>query len=173
MAAGLPWNLKPSGRSWKTSRTIGKDDISIDLCYLPSSSQMMADKSRNLTPALPFCHVRLKTKKPKPPNYPKYLKSIGVHIRKKRLDLVLPQRDVAAQIGVSQNTIYNWERNATSPQVHDLPGIIQFLGYNPLPPVRMEGERLVRNRYELGLTRKEIAKRLGIDPTTLSRYERR
>ena len=28
--------------------TIGKDDISIDLCYLPSSSEMLADKSRNL-----------------------------------------------------------------------------------------------------------------------------
>ena len=28
--------------------TIGKDDISIELCYLPSSSQMMVEKSRNL-----------------------------------------------------------------------------------------------------------------------------
>ncbi|HEY7219631.1 MAG TPA: hypothetical protein VH985_14695, partial [Candidatus Binatia bacterium] len=28
--------------------TIGKDDVTIDLCYLPSSSEMMADKSRNL-----------------------------------------------------------------------------------------------------------------------------
>jgi len=87
--------------------------------------------------------------------------------------LHLLQRDAAERIRVSEATIYNWERNATSPQVHDLPGIIQFLGYNPLPPVRMEGERLVRNRYELGLTQKEMAKRLGIDPTTLSRYERR
>jgi site-specific DNA recombinase len=32
--------------------TIGKDDISIDLCYLPSSSQMMVDKSRNLSSSL-------------------------------------------------------------------------------------------------------------------------
>jgi site-specific DNA recombinase len=29
--------------------TIGKDDISVDLCYLPSPSQMMVEKSRNLT----------------------------------------------------------------------------------------------------------------------------
>jgi site-specific DNA recombinase len=28
--------------------TIGKDDVTIDLCYLPSSSEMMAEKSRNL-----------------------------------------------------------------------------------------------------------------------------
>ncbi|WP_414645322.1 recombinase family protein [Candidatus Binatus sp.] len=29
--------------------TIGKDDITIDLCYLPSSSEFMAEKQRNLT----------------------------------------------------------------------------------------------------------------------------
>jgi site-specific DNA recombinase len=29
--------------------TIGKDDVTIDLCYLPSSSEMMVEKSRNLT----------------------------------------------------------------------------------------------------------------------------
>jgi uncharacterized protein (DUF3084 family) len=28
--------------------TIGKDDVTIDLCYLPSSSEMMVEKSRNL-----------------------------------------------------------------------------------------------------------------------------
>jgi len=33
--------------------TIGKDDVSIDLCYLPSSSEMMADKSRNLKDSSP------------------------------------------------------------------------------------------------------------------------
>jgi transcriptional regulator with XRE-family HTH domain len=133
-----------------------------------------ADRSeiRRHIPALPFCHVRLKAEKPKSPKYPKYLKSIGDHIRKKRLDLGLLQRDVAAQIGVSQDTIYNWERNANSPQVHELPAVIRFLGYNPLPLARTAPDRLVRARHELGLTQKAMAGRLGIDPTTLARREK-
>ena len=33
--------------------TIGKDDVTIDLCYLPSSSEMMVEKSRNLKGSSP------------------------------------------------------------------------------------------------------------------------
>ena len=29
--------------------TLGKDDVTIDLCYLPSSSEIMADRQRNFT----------------------------------------------------------------------------------------------------------------------------
>ena len=75
--------------------TIGKDDVTIDLCYLPSSSEMMAEKSRNLIPALPFCHVALQAPKPISPNYPKKLETFGEHIRKRRLELRLLQSDVA------------------------------------------------------------------------------
>jgi DNA-binding XRE family transcriptional regulator len=59
---------------------------------------------------------------------------MGDHIRQKRLDLGLQQKDVAVQIRVSEASIYNWERNRTAPQVHQIPGVISFLGYDPFPP---------------------------------------
>ena len=40
----------------------------------------------NFIPALPFCHVRLSGPKPLPKAYPKHLKTLGDHIRKRRLD---------------------------------------------------------------------------------------
>jgi transcriptional regulator with XRE-family HTH domain len=39
--------------------------------------------------------------------YPDALVTLGDHIRKRRLDLGLRQRDVAAQFGVNVNTVTN------------------------------------------------------------------
>jgi DNA-binding XRE family transcriptional regulator len=111
--------------------------------------------------------VTLKAPKPASPKYPKELKSLGDHIRKRRLDLGLFQKQVAEQIGVSEATIYNWERNETQPQIHQLPEIICFLGYNPLPAPESLTENLHAARKALGLTQRAMAKQLGVDPTTL------
>jgi transcriptional regulator with XRE-family HTH domain len=61
------------------------------------------------------------------------LKTLGDHIRKRRLDLGLLQKEVAEQLGVDTASIGNWESNDSQPTVHCLPGIIAFLGHNPLP----------------------------------------
>lgn len=53
-----------------------------------------------------------------------------------------------------------------------MPAIIEFLGYNPLPSANGLGEELVRQRTSLGLTQREAAARMGVDPTTLARWER-
>lgn len=53
-----------------------------------------------------------------------------------------------------------------------MPAIIEFLGYSPLPSPANWAERLVRGRGALGLTEKEFARKLGVDPTTLARKER-
>ena len=53
-----------------------------------------------------------------------------------------------------------------------MPAIIRFLGYNPLPEGKTWGERLVRQRTTLGLSQKAAAARLGVDPSTLARWER-
>jgi len=97
---------------------------------------------------------------------------LGDHIRKKRLELGLFQRDAAEQIGVDPTTIWNWESHKSSPQVHDRPRIIEFLGYDPSPEPSTLAEKLLAARTDNGLTQKEMAKRLGVDPTTLSRLER-
>lgn len=100
------------------------------------------------------------------------LKTIGDHIRKRRLDLGLLQKQVACQIGVDQATICNWEGNATTPVCRYYQPIIQFLGYNPFPAAQTLGEQLVQHRKALGLVQTQFAKRLGVDPSTLGNWER-
>jgi DNA-binding transcriptional regulator YiaG len=123
-------------------------------------------------PALPFCHVRLSGPKPLPKAYPKALKTLGDHLRKKRLDLGLLQREAAEQIGVDTASICNWERNETQPMVHCLPRILAFLGHNPLPEADDLIGKLQRLRGTLGLTQEKLAKILAIDESTIAGWER-
>jgi len=76
--------------------------------------------------------LKLRAAKPKSSHYPKELNTLGDHIRQRRLDLGLFQKQVAEQIGVDKTTVSNWECHESSPQVHDMPAIIRFLGYNPV-----------------------------------------
>jgi transcriptional regulator with XRE-family HTH domain len=111
----------------------------------------------------------------KPPKlgYPLNLETIGDHLRKKRLDLGLLQREVGRKIGVDETTIYNWGKNRSSPSLSYLPKIIKILGYNPYKEEpRTLGEKLLAYRKVRGITQKELAQKLGIDPTTLARWER-
>ena len=41
--------------------------------------------------------------------YPANPETIGEHIRKKRIDLGLMQKEVAGIIGVTESSIWNWE----------------------------------------------------------------
>lgn len=103
---------------------------------------------------------------------PAELKTIGDHIRKRRLGLKMFQREVAAQIGTNKTCIFNWEANTSSPETRYMPAIIQFLGYSPLPEANGWAARLVRHRTALGLSQKEAAGRLEVDSGTLARWER-
>jgi DNA-binding transcriptional regulator YiaG len=123
-------------------------------------------------PALPFCHVHLEAQKPETRPYPKELKTMGDHIRKRRLDLGLLQRQAAAQIGVTDSCIWNWESNTTEPELHCLPRSIQFLGSNPLPSPTSIVEKLVAFRTRRGIRQTVFAKLIGIDTSTLARWER-
>jgi len=101
------------------------------------------------------------------------LKTLGDHLRKKRLELGLLQKDVAKILGVSQDTIYNWENNRTSPSLRSIPKIIEFLGYIPYDIQGLSpGEELRLLRKCLGLSQEKLAKGLGIDPSTLWRWEK-
>jgi transcriptional regulator with XRE-family HTH domain len=48
--------------------------------------------------------------------YPKQVNNLGDEIRSKRLDLGLQQKEVARRLGVSPETLSNWEKGLTSPQ---------------------------------------------------------
>ena len=120
---------------------------------------------------MPFCHTELRASRPKPSCYPKEINNLGDHIRARRLDLNLLQSEVADRIGVHEQTITGWERNATVPEVRFIPVIIQFLGYNPFPAACSFPERLATARRALGLSQRKMAAKLGVDPATLMGWE--
>jgi transcriptional regulator with XRE-family HTH domain len=98
--------------------------------------------------------------------------TIGDHLRKKRLDLSLLQREVALLLQSTECSVYLWEANRTSPALPFLPNIIEFLGYCPFDPGWTPGERHVWIRRYLGLSQEAMARRLRVDPGTLARWER-
>ena len=59
--------------------------------------------------------------------YPANPKTIGEHIRKRRMDLGLEQKEVARIIGVTESTIWNWE-NGCNPAKRFTGKIEGFLG---------------------------------------------
>jgi DNA-binding XRE family transcriptional regulator len=56
--------------------------------------------------------------------------TLGDHLRRRRLELGLYQKDVAIQIGVTASTIWNWEHGWTIDK-RFVPLIVDFLGYRP------------------------------------------
>jgi len=116
--------------------------------------------------------VHLTGPRPLPRSYPQAPVTIGDHLRKRRLDLGLPQREVAERLGTNSGTITNWELGHTRPEIRFLPGIVRFLGYEPWAAGASVGESLLTFRQEQGLSQAEFARLLGIDPATLSRWER-
>ena len=53
------------------------------------------------------------------------------------------------------------------------PKIIKFLGYDPMrKDSETLGEKVLEFRLSRGVNQMQLARRLGIDPTTLSRLER-
>ena len=73
---------------------------------------------------------------------------------------------------MDKTSVFNWEANTSTPEIRYMPAIIRFLGYNPLPAATAWGDRLVRQRTSLGLSQKESAGRIGVDPGTLAKWER-
>ena len=99
------------------------------------------------------CYFHLRGRKAPPDGYPQKLETLGDHLRKRRLDLALLQRQVAAELGVHEASIYNWERNRKSLQLRFVARITEFLGYVPdIGPLRTLGERIIATRRLLGLT---------------------
>ena len=96
---------------------------------------------------------------------------MGDHLKRRRLDSGLYQKDVAASLKVSNRTICNWENNETIPAVRFLPRIIAFLEYDPFATPQCLGEEVARTRRQLGLSRKRLARKLHMDEMTLARVE--
>ena len=108
-------------------------------------------------------------------NYPsqKQLKTLGDHIRKRRLDLKLEQDDLAKMFNANRGTIANWEQNRFEPAIEFMPKIFEFLEYIPKDLFRAETlpEKILFYRQIHGLTQKELAKQVGVDPCSIMDWE--
>jgi len=122
--------------------------------------------------AFPFCAVRLRAKIPDH-RYPEALKTIGDHLRKRRLDLGMRQRDVGALVGAAKPTVDAWEHRGTRPRGEVLRGLVEFLGYEPAEAASPTAlvRQLSALRRELCLARSEVAEMLGLSYEALWAWE--
>lgn len=115
--------------------------------------------------------LRLTAARPPDPAYPEELHTLGDHLRARRLDLGLLQKEVAEKLKASQASVFNWERNRLSPDFTFLPAVIRFLGYDPRPEGTTLGQKLYRARTAQGIPQKKLAEALDLDQGTLSSVE--
>lgn len=96
-------------------------------------------------PLFPFCPITLTAKIPPNPAYPKKLKTIGHHLRKRRLDLKLKQEDVARRIGVDVVSIHKWRPINARLRFATSLGLSTFLDIIPMrsPVTQLAGSWLL------------------------------
>ena len=87
------------------------------------------------------------------------------------MDLELLQREVAERIGCSKAALLMWEKGRSSPEIRFWPGIFRFLGYDPTSEPQSSAELLLAARRLRGWSQKRLAQFLGVDPTSVSRWE--
>lgn len=163
--------------SWELKRRLvevlvaGVRVETVEECGVKQSRSTVTYRFNELDQAMPVV-LPQSYSAPKVARIPAKPKSVGDHIRRRRLSLKLLQKDVAGQIGVDKTSIANWEANRSAPNIRHMHAIIDFIGYDPLPQAIMLAEKLVRQRTGLGLSQKDAATRIGVDAGTLARWER-
>jgi transcriptional regulator with XRE-family HTH domain len=99
-------------------------------------------------------------------------KTIGEHIRKRRIELGLEQTELARSLGVHRGSVQLWEQNRGTPMPRRIPGIIRFLGYVPLPQGDRFGTQLAFLRQCAGLTQTDLSSQAGCSADLIGRWER-
>jgi transcriptional regulator with XRE-family HTH domain len=92
---------------------------------------------------------------------------LGEHIRKRRLDLGLLQAEVAAEIGVTESTVWNWE-HGTEPELIHIPAILEFIGYVPWEMPEETVARLAHFKKVKGLSFERLGELMSRDPEQLA-----
>ncbi|MBT0663561.1 helix-turn-helix domain-containing protein [Geobacter pelophilus] len=110
--------------------------------------------------------IQIPLEKQQLPGYPEFPITVGEHIRKKRMDVGLLQREVAEIIGVTESSIWNWE-HGTEPELQYNPSIIKFLGYIPFDCPDDTIGRLAWYRRVQGLTVVALGNQMKIHPDQL------
>jgi DNA-binding transcriptional regulator YiaG len=89
------------------------------------------------------------------------------------MDLGLRQSDVARQLGAYTSKVNTWENHHFTPKVRFVPGIVEFLGYDPFGPAPTAfPAQMKAARVAAGLTRRQMVARLQVHPSTVAKWER-
>ncbi len=136
------------------------------LCFPLSNS---VDAHYRILLPLPYVPLVFRWVRPKP--YPQNPTTLGQHLHKRRHELGLTQKQVAARLSVNTRTYFLWEHDRTIPTARYCPAIFGFLGYDPFPAPTTLPERLATKRRELGLSIKQAAALLEVDEGTFGRWE--
>ncbi len=97
---------------------------------------------------------------------------IGMHIRKKRLELQMNQEDAAKKLGVTEACVWLWENLQAKPQIHYMPAIITFLGYSPFTfDLSTIAGRIRSYRTLHGLNSEAFGKLVGVSDSTIGEWE--
>jgi len=99
-------------------------------------------------------------------------KTLGEHLKKRRIELGLFQKQAAELLGVSASTVLNWEKGKTEPPIESIPVILEFLCYDPFPKPCTLSERMLSARRFHGWSIGRAAEQLGIDEGTWGQWER-
>jgi DNA-binding transcriptional regulator YiaG len=121
-------------------------------------------------PFLALAHLRLTYPRPNCVRGP--AETIGAHVRDRRLELGMTQRQAARQIGFSRDGLAKWEKGSCDPSPALMPAVIAFLGYNPEPPASTFAALILRTRRALGLNQPAFAAALGVPANTMRLWER-
>jgi hypothetical protein len=73
-------------------------------------------------------------------------------------------------LGVSTDTVVNWEKDKTKPVAAQFRPVVAFLGYDPTPEPQTLADRLEAKQRTLGVSLAQVARYLGWDPGSLRRY---
>ena len=58
-------------------------------------------------------------------------RTVGEHLKRRRLELHLFQSELAMMFGVDEASIRNWEKSTYQPAERLMTGIVKWLGYDP------------------------------------------
>lgn len=119
---------------------------------------------------LPWTPISLKCLKPKEPALEP--RTLGDHLRRRRLELKHSQEQAARLLGVTSWTISNWEKGRSTPPIQSLSRLFGFLGYDPFPESTSLPERLLAKRRAMGWSIAKAADSLGVDRGAWSDWER-
>jgi len=123
--------------------------------------------------ALPCCKSCIIKVLRKPKGYPKKLITIGDHIKAKRLDKGLYQKELAKTLQITVATLINWELGRHEPPSYQYKQISDFLGYcfynHPATtlPLKLKYIRC----YLFGMKNIAFAKHTGFDPSSIHNWE--